>query len=321
VSQHLRSVLCVPLVCREALAGLIYLDNRLVRGLFGDRDILLLKTFAAEAAIAIETASAYASLEGANRTLRDTQARLVQSAKMSALGQLAAGVSHEIRNPLNIIAGSIYLLKDLLRREPNKKVHDYLTHIEEEVARAAALTENLLELARPADAPSDDIDLNAVLGRAIPLIAKLVAQRRLTLERDLAPALPRVRGNAGQLQQVFVNLLLNAAQAMHSEGRILVRTAPSPDGTSVVASVEDTGCGISPDDLERLFEPFFTKRQGGTGLGLYVTYSIVERHGGRIHVESEPGRGTTFRITLPAAPAALAVAEAAPILADQAPAA
>jgi len=263
-----------------------------------------------------ENARALAELERNNLELRETQARLVQSAKMSAIGQLAAGISHEIRNPLNVIAGSIYVLRELLKAEPNPKVHEYLDHVEGEVKRATALIDGLLEFARPAESPLDSVDLNAVVARSLPLVTKLVEKASIELRFEPARSLPRVLANAGQLQQVVVNVLLNAAQAIDKpNGSIRVRTR-AREGT-VRIEVEDTGRGIAEEDMERLFEPFFTRREGGTGLGLYVSYGIVQRHGGRIEVFSRPGVGTTVSIVLPeelepardlrAAPAGLSV--------------
>jgi signal transduction histidine kinase len=305
-ASGLRSIVCVPLLGRERPLGLLYLDSRLVRGLFGAREVELVAAFAAQAGLAIENAAAREELERKNRLLRETQARLVRSAKMSALGQLAAGVSHEIRNPLHIISGSIYALKERLRAAADPKVREYLGHVEGEVARATLLTEKLLDLARPSEAPLEPVDANEAARRSLPLVATLAGKRGVALETDLADGLPAVRGDLGELQQVVVNLLLNAVQAVERPGgRVALRTRIEPPAgaaapSSVVIEVADEGRGIEPQDLDRLFEPFFTRRAEGTGLGLYVSWGIVERHGGRITVASERGRGTTFSVRLPA---------------------
>ncbi|HEY8075297.1 MAG TPA: ATP-binding protein, partial [Labilithrix sp.] len=249
----------------------------------------------------LANARAVADLERANRRLVEVQAELVQSAKMSAVGQLAAGVSHEVRNPLHVIAGSIYFLRAALGDAP-PKVREHLGHIESEVARAVELTQKLLDFARPAG-PREPLDASAVVGRALPLLARMIEGRGVALEARLADGLPPVEGSAGELQQVVVNLLLNAAQALERRdgregGRIGVATSAA--GGEVRIEVEDDGAGIAPGDLGRLFEPFFTRREGGTGLGLFVCWGIVERHGGKIEVASEVGKGTRFTVRLPA---------------------
>jgi signal transduction histidine kinase len=259
----------------------------------------LLSAFAAQAALAIENARNLRDLAEANRTLRETQAQLVQSAKMSAIGQLAAGISHEVRNPLHVIGGSIYYLRELLRGTQNPKVEECLSHIEGEVGRAVGLIDNLLALARPQDAPFEELSLNDVVARSLGLVRAMAEKRGVAIEVDLADRLPPVLGNAGQLQQVALNVLLNGIQALEGRGgKIRVRT--TAEEAVVRAEFEDDGPGIAPEVMEKIFEPFFSGREGGTGLGLYVCYGIARRHGGRIECRSEPGRGATFTVTLPA---------------------
>ncbi len=306
VASGLRSILCVPLRGREGTIGLIYLDSRLVRGLFGTRDIELLSTFAAQAALAIENARTLRQLEGANRSLREAQAQLVQSVKMSAVGQLAAGISHEIRNPLNVIGGSIYYLRELLRAPggpPPERAQECIANIEGEVARAAGLIDNLLAFARPQEAPFEPVDLAEVLAKSASLVRAMAEKRGIAIETELCAGLPRARGSLGQLQQVALNILMNAIQALEGRGggRISARTAPGRDQDEVAFEIEDDGPGIRPEHVDRIFEPFFSAREGGTGLGLAVCWGIVERHGGRIEVRSEPGKGATFTVRLPAA--------------------
>jgi len=301
-----RSIVCVPLKGRERALGLLYLDNRLVRGLFGEREVDLVVAFAAQAGLAIENARTLEELSRKNRLLEESQAHLVRSAKLSAAGQLAAGVSHEIRNPLNIISGSIYVLKERLRGLDDPKVRDYLEHVEAEVKRAAAMTERLLDVARPSERDPAAVDANEVVRGSLPLIAASAGRRDVAVEAALAERLPRVMGDLSELRQVVVNLVLNAAQALEAHppssgaGRIVVRTRAH--GSEVLIEVEDDGPGISVADKGRLFEPFFTRREGGTGLGLFVCWGIIERHGGRLEVESAPGRGAVFTVRLTALP-------------------
>jgi PAS domain S-box-containing protein len=224
--------------------------------------------------------------------------KLFQSAKLAGIGTLAAGVAHEIRNPLGIMKASA----DMIRRgsregEQNWELAGFLM---EEVDRLNRVVTRLLDFARPSAPRSAPCDLAEILERALALVGPQHRLQDVEVDRAYAPGVPRVRGDGEQLCQVFLNLILNAVQAMSGKGRLSLSTGAG-EGETVVASVGDSGGGIAGKDLAQIFDPFFSTKEGGAGLGLAIVYRIVEAHKGRIEVNSTPGKGTTFTVTLPVA--------------------
>jgi two-component system NtrC family sensor kinase len=242
---------------------------------------------------------------------REAQERFAQAEKLAAIGTLAAGVMHEINNPLATIAAcgeSLQLrLKDMsdagqpIPHESN----DYLSIIDQEVHRCKRIVNGLLEFSRPRAAGKEIVDLNEVIEKTLFLLKHHASFKKMSIELDLdRVGRPTVEGNAEQLIQVFMALLLNATDAMGEQGRVGLRTrAAANPGDMVIAEVTDEGHGIKRQELQKIFEPFFTTKPPGrgTGLGLSICYGIVAEHGGRIEVESLPGHGSTFRISLPRA--------------------
>ena len=230
---------------------------------------------------------------------RDLQARLIQSEKMAAVGTLAGGVAHEINNPMGgILAFSQLLMRDQALDDDAKA---YVQEIEESAQRCRKIVQGLLEFSR--SAPTDQrgqVDINAVVEKALFLVEHTIGKHRVTIQRQMAEGLPALTANANQLQQVVVNLISNACGAIDGTGDVVVRTGEGQ--ATVWVEVQDDGVGISEADRESVFMPFFTtKPQGeGTGLGLSVSLGIIEAHGGTLTFDSEPGEGTTFRMTLPA---------------------
>jgi len=234
------------------------------------------------------------------REIRDTQAKLLQSEKLAAFGQLGAGIAHEVKNPLTSIQG----FAELALRAPENaaQVREALEVIEGEAKRCADILGNLLRFARSDPGTRTRVDLDDVVRQALRIVAHQLSTRGVKLEATFG-APPPVLANAAQLQQVVLNLAINAQQAMPAGGALYVTTRRSSDGGAEV-EVRDTGPGIPPDIRARIFEPFFsTKPTGqGTGLGLSVSHAIVHDHGGELTVESEPGSGATFRARFVAAP-------------------
>src|SRR5712664_1889217 len=237
---------------------------------------------------------------------RQAQQRLAQSEKLAAVGQLAAGVMHEINNPLaTILACSEALglrVADLPEQE-RKAQEEYLHIVDTEVQRCRRIVEGLLDFSRPKKSGSKAAaDINAIIEQTLFLLKHHERFKWLTIERQLEKGLPEFQADAERLVQCFMALMLNAMDAMNSRGVLTVRTHRNPQRKDeIMAEFSDTGTGIRQEDLPKIFEPFFTtKPQGrGTGLGLSVAYGIVEEHRGRIEVESQMGVGTNFKVFLP----------------------
>ena len=223
--------------------------------------------------------------------------QLLQAEKLSSVGLLAAGVAHEVNTPLTGISSyTQMLLKEMPETDHRKPI---LEKIEKQTFRAAEIVNGLLNFARMNGSEYHDIDVNKLIGESMSLLEHQMRQSRIKLSLDLDPSIPAIYGNWGKLQQVFINLFLNARDAMPSGGEL--RVFSSMNDSMVIIDIEDTGVGISGDDIKRIYDPFFTtKKTGrGTGLGLAVTYGIVQEHGGRIFVDSVPGKGAHFKLKLP----------------------
>ncbi len=238
--------------------------------------------------------------------LSEAQRQVYQSQKLAAVGQLAAGVAHEINNPLTgVLSYSSFLLK---RAQDKPEFKEDLEVIVRETKRCRGIVQGLLDFARQSPPEKHESDIGEIFERAIRIVQTQIDPLRVELKQDVRAGLPKIYADANQIQQVLVNLLLNANDAMSENGGTLMITAQlAKDGAPAPAQpekieirVSDTGCGITPENLPKIFDPFFsTKGPKGTGLGLAVAWGIVEKHNGRIEVESEAGKGTTFRILLP----------------------
>lgn len=230
-----------------------------------------------------------------------TYAQLVHADKLSAIGEIYAGLTHEINNPLGMILARVRLLLGPVRAgAPPADLAGDLEMIDRHGTRIADIVHGLLAFARKTTFELTDADLNALISDVVALLEKPFAKQRVRIETRLDPTVPRLRASPDQLQQVFVNLFNNARDAMPEGGTITVRTTAHTG--EVVAEVEDTGTGIAPEILDRVFEPFFTTKPvgKGTGMGLAVSFGIVKAHGGEITVASRPGQGACFRLRLPA---------------------
>ncbi|MBI5634556.1 MAG: HAMP domain-containing protein [Nitrospirae bacterium] len=231
----------------------------------------------------------------ATEKLRLTQESMARTETLAAVGTLSAGVSHEISTPLNSIIGFTQLL--LSEMEENNPAKGDLKVIEQEAVRCKKIIQGLLTFARTRPHEEALTDLNSLLSDTLLLIEYQPSMRKITIERDLDQALKQVEADTLQIKQVFLNIILNAVQAMPEGGRLTIATRNTKDGVEI--TVSDTGIGISEETKQKIFQPFFTTKKDGTGLGLSISYGIIKEHEGEIVVESEAGRGTTFRILLP----------------------
>lgn len=234
------------------------------------------------------------------RTLREVE----HSSKLASIGRLAAGVAHEINNPLAIIGEKAGLIKDILSFEKGHLKQDKLItlvdSIQTSVERCGAITKRLLGFARHVEVKVEPVSLSAIIRDVLAFLYREASYRSITVTTDIPEDLPDFVTDHGKLQQIFLNLVNNAFSALSDGGTLEIRARLESD-QAVVVTVQDDGCGIPEADMERIFEPFFStkKDKGGTGLGLSITYGLVQEIGGTIQVESEMGRGTLFTITLP----------------------
>jgi two-component system NtrC family sensor kinase len=233
------------------------------------------------------------------KKLQETHLQLVSSEKMASLGKLAAGIAHEINNPLGgILIYSSLMMEDLPEEDPRR---GDLARIVQEAGRCKEIVKSLLEFARQTEPKMEPTDINRAINDGLFFLVNQALFHNIQIVKRLDSFLPFVRGNASQLKQVFMNIVVNAAEAMHGSGTLTITTSPAPDRKTVFVEFTDTGVGIPEENLTRIFDPFFTTKEvgKGTGLGLATSYGIVEDHGGKIGVKSKVGEGTTFTIELP----------------------
>lgn len=308
------SLLCVALRDGDQTLGLVNVERR-DKNAFTQNDLLDLESLAGILASVVSSADQYQRLQDSIRQLRAAQnelknrieaqrfaeSRLVQAAKLAAVGEMAAGVAHELNNPLTTVTGFAELTLEEL--PANSASRPDLELVLREARRARDVVRRLLDFARQTESTRTRADLNEVLGDVIDLTRHLMKTSGVLFTYEFADELSWVSIDRNQMKQVFLNLFHNALQAMPSGGELKLQTREAiRDGRAwVIASVRDSGEGILPEHKDRLFEPFFTTKsnQGGTGLGLSVTYGIVTDHGGTIEVESQPGKGSTFTVWLP----------------------
>ena len=233
------------------------------------------------------------------RKLEKTRIQLLQAEKMASLGKLAAGVAHQLNNPLGGITLYAQLMMEEYPLEDGAK--EDLKRIIDDAERCRNTVRELLEFARQTRQEIRLNNLNHAISQTLFLLENQSLFHNIEIVKSLDPDLPKVPSDVQQLNHVFMNIILNAAEAMDGTGQLCVETLPSEDGFMVWVRISDTGPGIPGDVLPRVFEPFFsTKKEGkGTGLGLSLAYGIIENHNGRIWAESEPGKGATFTIQLP----------------------
>jgi signal transduction histidine kinase len=283
---------CMPLTAGARLIGFITLGRKRNRDAFFAEDLDLLGTLAAEASVALENARLYEELKKSRDIIR-------RADRLSALGTLAAGIAHEVRNPLVSIQTFFQLAPERLHDE--EFLTTFLSMTSDEVKRISDLINELLSFARSPTRSLRPVDLNDLAERVVTLLEPEAKKHKLTLRSELLATLPPVQADADQIKQVLINLVLNAIQSTPPGGAVTIGSRAVFQGGNSFAQIEvsDTGVGIAADQLDHIFNPFFTTKAKGTGLGLAIAHQIITEHDGVITVDSTVGQGTSFRITLP----------------------
>jgi PAS domain S-box-containing protein len=308
LDDWVRSALSVPLVSGDELVGVLSIYNDRV-AYFGDEHLRLVESAAATVAVAIANARLYQAEREQHRRLQASQARLVQAEKMAALGRLVASVAHEINNPLQAVMGALELFEEeTAGAARQERLQRYLGVAGRETERIAAIVRRVCDFYRPTRERQQPTDVRAVLTTVLELADPQLRANNVTVVREWTNELPVIQASPDRLKQVFLNLALNAIDAMAERGGTLrVRAAldqmqwhDDQSRPAVRIEFSDTGVGIAPEALESLFEPFSTTKPNGTGLGLAISYEIIQDHDGQITATSHVGVGTTFTILLPA---------------------
>ncbi|MCS6952125.1 MAG: ATP-binding protein [Bryobacterales bacterium] len=305
----LGTALFTALACGSYLSFLLFIDwNRYVIPPDQVRELSLRVVFLAVVAYltyrlaeanrveARKYQAATEQLAAANRNLQVAEAAVRRSERLAALGQLSAGLAHELRNPLGTIRASAEMLQKSLP-EHHGVAHELAGFIAAEVDRANSLVSRFLEFARPLELQAAEADLGEVIDRAVARVAPLAAANDVTVHKNYSPDIGPFRFDEELVERLVYNLVLNAVEASAPGAAVTVKTRPVDD--SVEIAVIDRGCGIEPQHLENIFNPFFTTKPDGVGLGLAIVSKIVDEHGGKMAVESEPGKGSAFRVYLP----------------------
>ena len=292
----------VPMFAKGKVIGVLVVNNAQSGRAFTDRDFKLLAMLANLGGLAVENSRLYQNLEFANKELAEMRSRLLEADKLAALGEVAAGVAHEIRNPLVSIGGFTRRIRKKV--DDDSPIRPYLDVIIDEVTRLERTLNEMLDFSTDARHNFEEKDLNQIMDQALDLLWKELEENKIQVVRDYNPELPQVFCDDRQMKHVFFNIYLNAIQAMGSEGGQLTLRSFSVmrEGKQFIAGeVADTGGGIGMDVIHNIFNPFFTTKDTGSGLGLSIVHKIVTRHFGQVEVHNREGKGATFLVTLPAA--------------------
>jgi signal transduction histidine kinase len=288
--EGIRMMIDAPITYKDDVLGIlrIYFDEQRE---FSEEELQYLILIAERGAAVIQRAQLLEMQESRYDQLA------LQTEKLSALGRMAAGIAHEINNPL---AGVLLFSSNLLKKAPQEgPFREGLEIIIQETLRCKAIIQELLEFSRPSEPKAFLTNVNKVIVKAIHLLDNEFRLHHIRLEVDLSKQLPEILIDENQIEQIFVNLFLNAIQAIEERGTVTVRSYVSSDRKNVAIDVSDTGCGIPPENMSKIFEPFFSTKAKGTGLGLAVTYGIVQKHGGKVYAFSQPKQGSRFIVELP----------------------
>jgi len=306
IEEGFQSTVYIPLTAKGASIGVMCV-SALNPNTFSSEFVEFLTVIGNHIGVAVDNANMHKNIKEAYQDLKEVQEQIVWTEKLASLGKLAATIAHEINNPLAGVLNYIRLIIKQLSRNniSHEKLEDisrYLKIMESETARCGDIVKDLLAFARRTKITMESNRIEDIINKTLNLISHELEIKELQLKTNIAPNLPKVKCDFKQIQQVFLNLMYNASEAMPNGGTLSI-TATKANGAQALLeiAISDTGCGISEKDMEHIFEPFFTtKEEGkGVGLGLSVVYGIISRHNGTIAVESEPGKGSTFKVRLP----------------------
>jgi signal transduction histidine kinase/putative methionine-R-sulfoxide reductase with GAF domain len=304
---NLHSLVVIPLLAKENALGAIAADFVEPNKNITNETIESLMVFAQQAGLAIHNAFMYQELktfsqqmeEKIQKTtadLRKTEAQLIRSEKLAALGQLAAGIAHEIRNPLTSINILIHSLTENLSSGDSHK--EDLKVIEEEINRINEIVDQFLRFAKPAPPLLEKTEVVSIFKETLQLLRPQIEKQRIAVKKEFQ-TLPPIWMDREQMKQVILNLLLNAIQALPKGGNLALKGQIAEDDQWIQLSIQDSGVGIPGEDIDKLFDPFFSTKEGGIGLGLSIAHRIIDQHHGKIEVESAAGKGTLFTVWLP----------------------
>jgi predicted ATPase/signal transduction histidine kinase len=316
--RRTRSILCLPIVKQAKLVGALYLENNLTAGAFTSDRIAVLELLASQAAISLEHAQLYADLQQENierrraedelrrseAALREAQSELARVTRLTTMGQMAASIAHEVNQPLaGIVTNANASLRWLAGDAPNlDEAREALRRIVRDGSRAGDVTKRIRALFTKTRATKERLDINEAIGEVVALTGSEMRRNQVVLQTQLAADLPLIVGDRVQLQQVMLNLILNGIEAMSTvEGHpreLVIRTRRGAGEAEICVEVKDSGIGLDPSSLERIFEAFHSTKADGLGMGLSISRSIIESHGGRLWAESNDGPGATFQFTL-----------------------
>ena len=291
VFDRLRFSLCFPLLSMNRLIGILCAGPRVPSGDFTRQEMAFMESLTPQAGIALENALLY-------KEQRERFRRMLRADRLATIGELAAGAAHEIRNPLTSIKSSLQYLENRCQVETEKKL---LAVALQETDRIDGILSALLSFSRPSEIKKERCDLVATLEETLSLLSFQARAAGVEPVTRFPGAPAWLDGDKSQIKQLFLNIFLNGIQAMEGGGRLSVEVLPLDNG-KVLVRVTDTGGGIAEENLDRIYDPFFTTKKGGTGLGLSICYSIVKSHQGEIEVRSRLGQGTTVLVTFPSSP-------------------
>jgi len=301
--EKLHAQLCIPSITRgkymgNKLVAIFCMGEKKSGDMYSNEDIQLLTTLSNQAAVAIENALMYSDLMNQYKELKETKDQLVQSEKLAALGTMAAGIAHEIRNPLTSLQLFVQMMAE--RFDDHEFREKFTQIVPPEIERLNRIVNDLVSFAKPAKLTREPNQINEILEKTVRLSEISFKKLNVKVVKEFSDV-PKVMADPQQIMQIFLNLIMNGAQAMPNGGTLTVKSYFNTVTGRVAIDINDTGTGISEENIKKLFSPFFTTKDGGTGLGLAITRRIIEEHKGEIKVKSRVGEGTTFTVELPVA--------------------